>query len=276
MIIILEGPDGSGKTTLAKTLAQVHNLEYHHEGPPPTHIPPLEYYGQLLEDARWRDSPRSGTIFDRFALGQLVYGPIFRKDDRFTDAHWRIFHRQITAAGAFQILCLPLYATAKVNWQNNLKGEMIKDAATYHDTYRAFANLTRGQYVYDYQVHDLNFLRDNGQLPPGVVGSVAARYLFVFERGAINLPFVDMSEASLKFHDALYAAGYTEHELAFTIARRTDYRQLIWPSHVKVIAIGRRAENECLFRRRPHEFIAENLDFEVLISELKRVRRITV
>jgi MoxR-like ATPase len=67
MIVILEGPDGAGKTTLAEQLAKKYGLVYKHEGPPPPKVNVLEYYGQLLDEARGKN-----VVFDRLALGERV------------------------------------------------------------------------------------------------------------------------------------------------------------------------------------------------------------
>lgn len=61
MNIIIEGYDGTGKSTLAKKLAKKLGLKYQHQSEPKTY---LEYIKDLSKD---------NTIFDRFFLGQFVY-----------------------------------------------------------------------------------------------------------------------------------------------------------------------------------------------------------
>ena len=39
-VVVLEGPDGGGKTALANELVR-HGYTYHHEGPPPKNVDPL-------------------------------------------------------------------------------------------------------------------------------------------------------------------------------------------------------------------------------------------
>jgi len=74
-IVILEGPDATGKTTFANFLCEQYQYLYHHEGVPPigTNLP--EYYGSQLLKARYSEHDH---VFDRQFLGQLVYGPIHR------------------------------------------------------------------------------------------------------------------------------------------------------------------------------------------------------
>lgn len=70
MLIIIEGADKTGKTTLAKAIADRFGYRYHHSGPPKGH-PADEYIDFLLNLKR-------PTVCDRFHLGELVYGPMFR------------------------------------------------------------------------------------------------------------------------------------------------------------------------------------------------------
>jgi thymidylate kinase len=74
MLIIVEGPDGVGKTTLVESIADytsgVHVL---HRGPP-VGDPLVEYTFEDLDDYHW-----SGIwVCDRWHWGELVYGPYYR------------------------------------------------------------------------------------------------------------------------------------------------------------------------------------------------------
>lgn len=61
MNIIIEGCDGTGKSTLADYLCNRFNLYYWHENSPRT----LDEYKQMLTPG--------GVVFDRFCFGQFVY-----------------------------------------------------------------------------------------------------------------------------------------------------------------------------------------------------------
>jgi len=67
--IILEGPDGAGKSTLAKTLAKKFDLNIIHSSKDDPNT--LEYYKKLL-----KDNPKG--IFDRFYFSEIVYGKVLR------------------------------------------------------------------------------------------------------------------------------------------------------------------------------------------------------
>lgn len=70
MNIVIEGCDGTGKTTLAQFLAERFGLRYWHESAPRT----FEEYKAMLECG--------GTVFDRFCFGQFVYND--EKDRKIT------------------------------------------------------------------------------------------------------------------------------------------------------------------------------------------------
>ena len=61
MNIVIEGCDGTGKSTLAQFLASKLGLRYWHESSPRNY----EQYKQMLE--------YGGVVYDRFCYGQFVY-----------------------------------------------------------------------------------------------------------------------------------------------------------------------------------------------------------
>ena len=86
MLIIIEGPDLAGKTTLAELVAStitdsLHEpVEVRHCGPLKEH--PLIEYEQVLDDY----VPGAGKhiVYDRLHLGELIYGPVKRGESRLT------------------------------------------------------------------------------------------------------------------------------------------------------------------------------------------------
>ena len=61
MNIVIEGCDGTGKSTIAKHLCERFGLQYWHESQPRT----FKEYEQMLK--------YGGFVFDRFCFGQFVY-----------------------------------------------------------------------------------------------------------------------------------------------------------------------------------------------------------
>jgi hypothetical protein len=91
MLIIIEGPDNSGKSTLASWLAQSLNWRMMHSGGPVKTIEERDDRLNLLFKV-----PQP-VVFDRFpCISERVYGPTLRAVDIFGDEHgqeWlRLFH----------------------------------------------------------------------------------------------------------------------------------------------------------------------------------------
>lgn len=70
MNIILEGPDGIGKTTLANKLVTNYNMNYNH------------FPSETLEN-HLNALYQGNTVFDRFHIGELVYPEIYGREPKF-------------------------------------------------------------------------------------------------------------------------------------------------------------------------------------------------
>lgn len=66
-MLIIEGADNVGKTTIAKRLAERLGYEYRHEGPPPVGVDVVRYYLERMHD---------DVVQDRFHWGEIVYGAL--------------------------------------------------------------------------------------------------------------------------------------------------------------------------------------------------------
>jgi GTPase SAR1 family protein len=148
VIILIEGPDGSGKTTLAnKIIEELPYFEYRHEGPPPKNEDPLVYYMRELYACK------GNLVIDRFALGERVYGPILRDGDSIGDSGWRSFGAALRTCKAGHIVCLPDPAVSHANWASRLDTEYFTGHTDYFNSYARFAYFAH-QYkllTYDYK-----------------------------------------------------------------------------------------------------------------------------
>lgn len=101
MIILLEGADCSGKTTLAQTLCQAFvDAKYvHHDN---TNNSVAEFT-RTLSDAAQRRTEGGTTIIDRLWISEMIYGPIMRDINRDPDG---IVARLCHMHGVITVMCV--------------------------------------------------------------------------------------------------------------------------------------------------------------------------
>lgn len=263
-IVILEGPDGGGKTKLAERL-RTYGFSYHHEGPPPKRRSwdALAHYGGLLERAR---RARHDTIFDRFHLGETIYGPLVRGEDRLGIAGLKLMNRLLRATGARLWLCLPSYDTCLRNWRRKKNFdddvEYVKDARIFKRIYGVWSKRYASYLsIFNYTTDDeedvvSDALRPHPELPPGVVGTPNATWLFVGERpnGPLDLPFFARDGSSEYLNRCLARAGFREPMIALVNAyswrgSERPIRRIQERYNIKVITLGSVAYSVCLHQR---------------------------
>lgn len=111
MIIIVEGPDGAGKSTLIDKLMKSHpGSSYKHFSNPKTDEEAYGYwkvYAQAIEET----DPNKVTVFDRSWYSDVVYGPIFRDRLEMDPMHVKMLESLVQTHGGGHVI----YCTAPVN-----------------------------------------------------------------------------------------------------------------------------------------------------------------
>jgi len=120
--IVLEGPDGTGKTTLANEIIRRTGANYVHCGPPDG--PALEYYLRKLR------SVKGPAVVDRLHVGSYCYGIAFRHAPDLTEFENWLIEGFLYAHGVQLINCeLP----AEMVDKNLARGPDNADAAIYEN-----------------------------------------------------------------------------------------------------------------------------------------------
>lgn len=105
MLIILEGPDGAGKSTLAQVIErELHDdtlasVEVWRKGPPTRH-PLDEYEVPLLE---YRPGLDRHLILDRWHWGERVYPDVLNRSTELDDAMWLHVELFLRSRGAYVV-----------------------------------------------------------------------------------------------------------------------------------------------------------------------------
>jgi hypothetical protein len=124
-IIILEGCDGSGKTTLANWLRD--ELGYHivKTGPPAPGASTFKSYTTaLLEAVEAAVYNGHRTVFDRHYLGETIYGPLLRGRDTLGILGRDLIEGIIRSCGAVVVICAPPWEVLVKGWSG--KDDLLK------------------------------------------------------------------------------------------------------------------------------------------------------
>lgn len=101
MIIILEGPDGSGKTTLAKQLSRQTGYPYEHRSKPENEEEKAKMMIEYLQMCK----SRQNLIVDRCWYSEMVYGKVMRDQSYIDYTQMYELERMLAKGGAIIIYC---------------------------------------------------------------------------------------------------------------------------------------------------------------------------
>lgn len=140
MNIVIEGCDGTGKSTLAKFLAERFGLYYWHESAPRS----FDEYCQMLK--------AGGVVFDRFCFGQFVYNEI--QDRKLNDEGLRALVRDIFPATNTLLIYVDCSTEEIINrliargeGSAEVRTDMEKWIKNIRGTYRAVLRESGAEYI---------------------------------------------------------------------------------------------------------------------------------
>ncbi len=142
MIIILEGPDGGGKTTLAETLRQrlqsdrmTHSIKHGpYKGVSPEDL--CKIYFRSMSPALTYDDH---VIMDRAWLSEPIYGEVYRGGQNRVDVQRkRMLERVAHARGAVVIRCQPDYDTCMGTFKKRIAEEYLDNVTQLREVYDGY------------------------------------------------------------------------------------------------------------------------------------------
>lgn len=132
-VIILEGPDGAGKTTLAQALSDQHHFSVVRSYGTTGYFPKLDsqqLYKKLLEvilDAARGWYP---VVIDRSFMSEWCYGNVMRGKDRLGIDGLDFFLKISRIYDVKQVICLPPWETVLANWTEKRKADWDPEKGT--------------------------------------------------------------------------------------------------------------------------------------------------
>lgn len=270
-MIIIEGADATGKSTLAKQFADA-GYTHVHSGPP-SKDPFIEYFEKA------RNAPAQ-VVFDRFHIGERVYGPIFRNNDRLNSARQRMLERYLLSQRAVLVHAHLSVMDGERNFvkMKASRDEMIANVTQYHDVRELFWRVVHGDILgathhgthlpvveYNFLKHPFDYVCDAirrvmpppnggpgiGMFKPGVTLLVGDQ-VNVNANEQFNVPFVGLGGCSEWLAEKLDEARISEKSLYWINAHEqtgevTDARFVDQLQPKRIIALGNNAYNWCEF-----------------------------
>ena len=152
MIILIEGPDGAGKTTLANKLADILHCENVHMSYPKTEEEKQQMFQQYL--AIITSNSNKNIILDRCWYSEMVYGPVKREKSYISLGQMiQLEHCVNNNGGGFIIYCTgsakDLYERSKIRGEDyiNSSNELSVVVDLYEKIFRMRHSLPVLKYV---------------------------------------------------------------------------------------------------------------------------------
>lgn len=172
-LILLEGPDGGGKTHTALNALASLGYAYQHNGPPPAceghpdTWDARDIFTWQLKNLKPKTLKRKGWLVDRSWPSEQIYHRFAGRPHTFDAIAHRMFERYMLSHQGVVVMCLPPYEVAYTNWQKRVKEgkELLTQDAQFaemYEFYRAWPIRTCLPVVtYDYTLERWSPLADS-------------------------------------------------------------------------------------------------------------------
>jgi len=146
--IVVEGPDGGGKTNLVNDLIKQTGMPLHPRFVQSTGGPPVDLDIRVMQDFNNPTYQREAHIYDRHPMiSEPIYGPIVRGEVRgmFRAPFWRDRYRTVLSQIAVLVWCLPPWSTVIRNVHNPDVAQMdgVVDNDNMYEIYQAYVKLSK-------------------------------------------------------------------------------------------------------------------------------------
>lgn len=281
-VIVLDGPDGTGKSTLARSLSarlDAHHLHLTYRWPNNM----FDYHSAALFYVL-RKAQTQPVVLDRWWPSEVVYADAYRGGSNWPLAY-RMLEKVALRFGFSYIFCLPHNKEEYLQFYNVLKGKRVEMYDSGMDrVYDGYTKLYNELMVqreavdrYDFfeQGQDLDracqdiieLTEDHRALIPRVINDnsfmnitgdvIHSRYVFVGDELKHKTrrelwPFFEYSASNLFLAQTLENMGVLESDLMFINAKHPrqdetdDMLSFLWGMEKKFIALGSKASEHLL------------------------------
>lgn len=139
-LIIFEGPDGAGKSTLAARVAAVVDAELVHCGPYPQVTTDMDLARLYVEAMMPAVLGHRNVVMDRCWISERPYGDAFRGGAYRLRHLGRALERLAWRCETSVILCLPPWDTVATNFMLNKSEQMLDRVEQLRSVYNSYTN----------------------------------------------------------------------------------------------------------------------------------------